>query len=74
MVQGGMQLILKVAVQCVSRPLFVLRIMDFFLSYEGASKEESHIILKEGLFTSYDLFLPNTSKESKDISPHKLGT
>lgn len=48
--------------------------MDFFLSYEGASKEESHIILKEGLFTSYDLFLPNTSKESKDISPHKLGT
>lgn len=45
-----------------------------FLSYEGASKEESLIILKEGLFTLYYLFLLNTIKESKDISPDKLDT
>lgn len=45
-----------------------------FLSYDRVSKEESPIILKEGLFTSYDLFLLNIIKESKDISPGKLGT
>lgn len=46
------------------------RLWTFFLRvYEGARKEEPHIILREGLFTLYDLFLLNTSKESKDFSP-----
>lgn len=59
---------------CLNSSICVKDYGFFFLSYEGASKEESHIILKEGLFTSYDLFLLNTSKESKDVSAHRLGT